>query len=107
FGAELSESVLHVLQTGEIFYKFFNQPYQVTIPVEVLLAMIGIIWLKFYDENNVDSIHQYLNGLLAAYAAGEGKNLFAQFVSAVNFNDLLSKVASNRDALLQLCTYDH
>lgn len=103
FGAELSDSVLHVLQTGEIFYKFFTQGYSVPVPVEVLLASIAIIWLKYYDENNTDCIFEYRKSLLDAYSKGQYRQFFDSLPASVNFNDLLLKVSSQRDIVNEIC----
>lgn len=102
FGAELTDSVRHVLRTGETFYKFFDQPYTLTVPQEVQLAVIAMIWLRFFEDNAIETITKTRDALVQAYEDKKHEKLFSEMAVCNDFNALLAYVSSHKDELLKI-----
>ncbi len=103
FGAELTETVKHVLEMGEVVYNFFEQHYTVVIPLPVQLVLLALLWLKFLENTSVMSISEYRECLMKAYQEEEHKKVFDTLVEAESFNAFLAQVAQKKDYLLGLC----
>lgn len=103
FGAELTESVKHILYTGEKIYKFFNQQYTVIVPSAVQLILFSMLWLKFIEDQEDDLIMKYRDSLINAYNTNDKvRELFDKLIKANSFNALLSDVTKLKDQLLAL-----
>ena len=103
FGAELTDSVINVLKTGELLYAMFNQPYTMVIPLEVQLILFTLLWLKFFDEVTANDLARYRTALLSAYQTPATQKLFAEIVHVKTLNELLANVSRQKDELLRLC----
>jgi F-type H+-transporting ATPase subunit alpha len=53
FGQELTEDVKRDLRIGELIYKFFNQPYQVTVPLMTQLIIISLLLQNLIESKEV------------------------------------------------------
>lgn len=104
FGAELTDSVKHVIKTGEMIYKFFEQSYNVVIPIQVQIILFSALWLTIVEEISVDKIAQYRQNLINAYYNPEVQSLFREILNANSFNQLLSNVVRKKEAIKNLCT---
>lgn len=103
FGAELTDSVVNILKTGEILYTMFNQPPTITIPLSVQVILFGLLWLKFFNDVTPASITKYRNALISAYQIPSTQQLFDQIVTTKTFNELLNNLNKNREQLIKLC----
>lgn len=104
FGAELTDTVKQVLSTGEMVYAFFEQQYKVVVPLEVQTILFSLLWLKFFEKTDKDSIAKYREALLKSYSNPSNKQLIDSFLqSSKSFNELLGKVAQYKQQLLQMC----
>lgn len=104
FGAELSESVKHILITGAKLYKFFDQSYSVIIPPTVQLVLFSMLWLKFVGSNENESITVYRDNLMQFYESNpKVKKRLDEIVIVSSFNGLLANVTRHKDYLLGIC----
>lgn len=53
FGQELNEEVKKNLRIGELIYKFFNQPYQITVPLMTQLIIISMLLQDLIENKEV------------------------------------------------------
>lgn len=102
FGAELTDNVKQILRTGDTVYDFFEQGYNVVVPQEVQFTLFAMLWLRLFDENNLD-IDELKKKLLEAYEGGKNKELFEELMKSSSYNEMLGKVQKNREELLVLC----
>jgi len=104
FGAELTPTVKHVLETGEMIYTFFQQPYTQNMPQAVQIVLFSMIWLKFFDISTRDKIGDYSQNLVEAYRDEQVAAVLDKMVQADVLNAMLGEVAKQKDYLTQLCT---
>ena len=104
FGAELSDTVKQVLSTGEMVYAFFEQLYKVVVALEVQIILFSMLWLKFFDKTDKDSIATYREALNNAYQNPSNKQLLDNFLqNSKSFNELLGKISQYKAQLLEMC----
>ncbi|HRN96395.1 MAG TPA: F0F1 ATP synthase subunit alpha [Candidatus Levybacteria bacterium] len=104
FGAELSDTVKQVLSTGEMVYAFFEQQYKVVVALEVQIILFSMLWLKFFEKTDKDSIAQYRDALNTAYQNPSNKQLLDNFMqNSKSFNELLGRIAQYKTQLLAMC----
>lgn len=103
FGAELTETVKHVLETGQIVYDFFEQHYTMVIPLPVQLVLLALLWLKILDETSLDAITVYRENLLASYKNKKNQELLDSLIQVESFNEFLGEVAKKKEELVGLC----
>jgi F-type H+-transporting ATPase subunit alpha len=104
FGAELSDTVKQVLTTGEMVYAFFEQQYKVVVSLEVQITLFSMLWLKFFEKTDKDSIALYREALNTAYKNPSNRQKIDDFLrSSKSFNELLGKVSEYKSQLLAMC----
>lgn len=105
FGAELTPTVKHVLETGQMIYTFFEQPYTLNLPQPVELVFFSMLWLKFFDIQSKGNLAEYRANFMKAYESQSAvKNMVDASVQVKTFNELLASVSKERDSLISLCT---
>lgn len=85
FGQELTDDVKKKLKIGEMINKFFNQPYHVTVPLNVQLIIISMILQDLIEDK--DMLERVKNGLIRASTNSDWDKLFSDII---NTNDLQS-----------------
>jgi F-type H+-transporting ATPase subunit alpha len=104
FGAELSDTVKQVLTTGEMVYSFFEQQYKVVVSLEVQITLFSMLWLKFFEKTDKNSIAGYREALNTAYQNPTNRQRIDDFMRNSNsFNELLGKISENKAQLLAMC----
>ncbi len=106
FGAELNATVKETISTGESVYKFFNQHFNISIPVQVQVTMFSLIWLNFIDRSDY-GLTQAKQKLVEAYLDEANKPLFDAGFEKKTFNELLGYVAANKDKFTQICKIEN
>ncbi len=102
FGAELSEKVKSIINTGEKLQLFFDQHYTLIVPEEIQLIFFALIWLHHLDDMQAETLNQSRLKLVEAWKDPKVKKEFTEVLSAESFHDLLLRVAKNKDKLLSL-----
>lgn len=104
FGAELTDTVQHIIKTGDLIYTFFKQPAGIVIPHPIQIVFFSMLWLKLFDGKSTEMITSSRNLLAAKYLQDERVRKFMdELISVETFNDLLGAVTKQRDKLLELC----
>lgn len=104
FGAELSPEVKALLKRGDLVYKFFEQPYTLTIPVPIQAVMIEMIMKGLLDEFTVDNILDARMKVLSLYRSD--KEVFTKInnIFAVGKYDEFSKIVESEASYIRgLC----
>lgn len=100
FGQELTDDVKKKLHIGEIVYKFFNQPYQQTIPRTIQLIILSLI-LQDVIENK-EMLEKIKKGLINAFYNDEPKKWLLELAVASDIKAFNQKVLTNKERLLLL-----
>lgn len=103
FGAELTDTVQHIIKTGEQVYAFFKQPVGLVIPINVQIVFFGMLWLKFFDGLSADQITKSRDSLTTLYQHDPKVAQFIDsFVNVKTFNDLLGQISKRREELMKV-----
>src|SRR3989338_2811950 len=102
FGAELSDKVKTILQTGQKLQTFFNQHYKIIVPEEVEMTLLSLIWLHALNEMDDESVELLRKKFIELYQDKNQKKVFKDIMDSANFHDLLLKVSKKREELLKL-----
>jgi F-type H+/Na+-transporting ATPase subunit alpha len=98
FGQELTEDVKKKLHVGEIIYKFFNQPYQQTIPKTIQLIILSLIMQDAIA--NKEMLEKVKKGLMNAFFHEEPKKWLMELAVAENLKIFTENITKNKDKLL-------
>jgi F-type H+-transporting ATPase subunit alpha len=98
FGQELTDDVKKQLRIGELVNKFFNQPYQLTIPLTVQLVILSMILQNIIDTK--EALDKAKKGLISAFLNEQSKKYFTELVVADNLKTFNEKVLKEKDKLL-------
>lgn len=101
FGAELNATVKETIATGESVYRFFNQHFNVAIPLEVQVVLFALLWLNLVDRSEA-SLEQIKIKLISEYESGN-KAIFTAAFEKQTFNELLQYISTEKVVFLQLC----
>jgi F0F1-type ATP synthase alpha subunit len=100
FGQELTDDVKKKLKLGEMVYKFFSQPYQVTVPKIVQLIMLSLILQSIIE--NKDDMERVKRGLIAAFFNRGQQKILYELVAAHNLKEFNEKVRTNLQKIMAL-----
>ena len=106
FGAELNDTVKETIATGESIYRFFNQHYNVSIPIQVQVVIFALLWLNFIDRSD-SGIEMVKQKLVEAYQNDTNKALFDQGFEKETFNALLQYISSSKDLFINICKIEN
>lgn len=100
FGQELTEDVKKQLTQGELINKFFNQPYQLTVPKQVQLIIISLILQNLLTTK--EDLEKLKKGLIAASYDRQHQKLLFDVTNAKDLKGLDENVLKNKETLLKL-----
>ncbi len=100
FGQELTADVKRQLNQGDLINKFFNQPYQLTVPRQVQSIIISLILQDVIQtKEDLDMVKQGL--ITASYDRAHQKTFF-DLTNTKDIKDFHANVLKNKDMLLSL-----
>jgi F-type H+/Na+-transporting ATPase subunit alpha len=100
FGQELTDEVKKDLRSGEIIFRFFNQPYQQIVPRVVQLILLSMI-LQGIIENK-DIMEQVKWHLLDSYYHRGKQKMLHEITNTDNIDTFNENVMKNKTSLLDL-----
>jgi F-type H+/Na+-transporting ATPase subunit alpha len=100
FGQELTDEVKKNLHIGELIYKFFNQPYQQTIPTTIQLIMLSMLLQNFIPDK--EALDKMKKALLDAFFHDGPKKWLMELAVAKDLKTFDANVLANKDKLLAL-----
>lgn len=98
FGQELTDDVKKKLHQGDLVYKFFNQPYQLTVPKQVQMIILSLILQDFIADNEM--LDKVKLGLIAAYYDRGKQKILYDVVKTNDVKVFDENVMKNKDTLL-------
>lgn len=100
FGQELTDDVKKQLNRGDLVNKFFNQPYQLTVPRQVQSIIISLIMQDVIaTKDDLDMVKQGL--ITASYDRGHQK-LFFDLTNTKDIKEFHANVLKSKDNLLAI-----
>ncbi len=103
FGAELTDTVKNILNTGDALYRFFEQERGTVVPQKVQVTLFALIWLKTFDDLSNDSIKKYRQNLITSLSNTTNDALINEILSVESLNELLTNINKNLDTVKKLC----
>lgn len=100
FGQELAADVKKNLLFGELINKFFNQPYQVTVPKRVQLIILSMILQSLID--NKEMLENAKIKFIDAYYNAETQKIFFDIANTNDLDTFNKNVVDNKEKLLAL-----
>ncbi|HVF69184.1 MAG TPA: hypothetical protein VNA13_01320 [Xanthomonadales bacterium] len=100
FGQELTDDVKKKLRSGDMINKFFNQPYQMTVPVPVQLIVLSMILQDVIESKEV--LDKVKKGLINSYYDRGQQKLLFDITKTDDLNTFNDNVIKNKDSLLAL-----
>jgi F-type H+/Na+-transporting ATPase subunit alpha len=100
FGQELTDDVKKDLLTGDIIYKFFNQPYHQTVPTSVQLIILSMILQGIIGGKDI--LEEVKWHLLDAYYHRGKQKILHEITNINNMNSLNENVMKNKDVLMNI-----
>jgi len=100
FGQELTDEVKKNLHIGELIYKFFNQPYQQTIPTTIQLIMLSMLLQNFIPDK--EALERMKKALLDAFFHDDPKKWLMELAVATDLKTFDANVLKNKEKLLAL-----
>ncbi|HSX08799.1 MAG TPA: hypothetical protein VLF93_01475 [Candidatus Saccharimonadales bacterium] len=100
FGQELTDDVKKSLKIGELVYKFFNQPYQLTVPLTIQLIILSMILQSIIDSK--EKLDKAKAALIKAFYEEEPQKYLMELAIADDLKKFNEKVLKEKDKLLEL-----
>ncbi len=102
FGQELTDDVKKSLRLGEMIYKLFNQPYQLTVPISVQLILLSMILQNLIENKEV--LEKVKIGLIRAFTFPHygGQKLLFEIKNTQDIKTFNENVLKYKDKLLTL-----
>lgn len=100
FGQELTDDVRKALNLGEMIYVFFNQHYQETIPAEVQLIIISMLFQHFIE--NEETLSRVKENLIATYNNPNTRKGLMELINTKDLNVFNENVKKNKEVILNL-----
>jgi F-type H+/Na+-transporting ATPase subunit alpha len=104
FGQELTDDVKRSLRRGDLLYAFFNQPYQLTIPITVQIVITSMIIQDLIDTK--EKLERAREKLTEAYLHIGAQRLLFSIAETKELKDFNENVIKNKDQLLAICQFD-
>lgn len=100
FGQELTEEVKKNLRIGDLIFNFFNQPYQITIPLTIQLIILSMIQQGLIDSK--ETLEKIRKGLVAAYSQENWQKMLFDLATTNDLASFNKNVMDKKDKLLSL-----
>jgi F-type H+-transporting ATPase subunit alpha len=100
FGQELTDDVKRALNMGDLIYKFFKQPYEIAIPINVQLIIISMIFNKIID--NKQSLDWVKKGLMEAYNDPAKEKILSGIVNTNDIDIFNDNILKNKEVLINI-----
>lgn len=104
FGAELTDDVKGMITKGDMIYKLFNQPGSETLPIEISLALFGLVWTGSITPEDALKIPAFRQSLLEAWEVKKYREMMEELTKEDNLEGFLKKLnQKTKEELLKIC----
>ncbi len=103
FGAELSEEIRQSLALGDRLALFFDQPQDETVPINVSILLIALLWAGQWKDGQAGKMRSEMNTTVGLYWQDKTyrDKVDAIIVSAATFKQLVDSVRDRRDLIYE------
>jgi F-type H+-transporting ATPase subunit alpha len=101
FGQELTAEVKTHIRLGDLVFKFFNQPFQLTIPITVQLVVLSMILQDIIKDEK--ALVKVSKGLLDAYYHLDAQKILFEVSRAKDLKTFNENVMNNKVRIMALC----
>lgn len=102
FGQELTDDVKKALNMGDLIYKFFKQPYEETVPINVQMIILSMIFNKIIETK--ETLDQVKKGLTTAYNEPVKQKVLSEIVNTSDLDAFNENVLKNKEVIMNLAT---
>ncbi|MBN1168335.1 hypothetical protein JXA63_00435 [Candidatus Woesebacteria bacterium] len=98
FGAELTEETKRTLDMGEKIEGFLNQGYDLMVPLNANILVIGLFWAKYFKSMGVDEVKQVTRQFIDFYLKNENVRgrVDNMVSSSADFEQLVNKLMEDQ-----------
>jgi len=98
FGAELTEDVRLSLAKGERIYSFFEQNEAESVPSNLAVYVLSLIWLDYFQIENTDQLRQEYQKIFERYTKEPvyRKKIDSLVDESQKFSELLDKIKNTK-----------
>jgi len=100
FGQELTADVKKSLRQGDLIFQFFNQPYQLTVPLTVQLILISMILKDMIDDE--ETLQKAKTKLIEAYYHIGSQKILFDIANVHDLKTFKENVMNKKQELLSL-----
>lgn len=100
FGQELTDDVKKALNMGDLIYKFFKQSYEETIPINVQMIILSMIFHKIIESK--ETLDQVKIGLIKAHSDPSKQKILSDMVNTNELEVFNDNIQKNKDTLMTL-----
>jgi F-type H+-transporting ATPase subunit alpha len=98
FGQELTDDVKRALNMGDLINKFFKQPFEETIPMDIQMVIISMIFNKLIENNDV--LDQVKKSLVNAYYDPQKQKFLLGLTNTKDLDIFNNNILKNKDFLI-------
>lgn len=102
FGQELTADVKRKLNQGDLLNKFFNQPYQITVPHQIQLIVVSLILQDFIKTK--EELDKLKEGFMNAFNDTAKQKMLLDVADTKDYKTFNENVKTHKDELLALST---
>lgn len=100
FGQELTDDVKASLRRGDTIYSFFNQPYQLTVPLQVQMIILSLIMQDVISSK--ETMEKARNDLSKAFYYREPHQIMVEMTKTSKVKEFHESVLNRKDELLAM-----
>lgn len=102
FGAEAGETVRSVLNLGARLDILFNQPVNLTVPINVNIVILGGFWAGIWNETETGNLKKEMEQIILNYKTNSGyrKQIDSIITTSKQFSDLVNAIRQNNQIIL-------
>lgn len=99
FGAELTEETKRTLEMGEKIEGFMSQGYDLLVPINLNIFIIGLFWAKYFKSMGADEVKRFTVNFINLYLQNDNlRNQINEVVdSCGEFTQLVDKLMDQQD----------
>lgn len=100
FGTELNDQMKQTLETGDLFYRFFDQAPGTQVPEAIQILLIAMVWNRLIKAEDIESVRQKL---ITKNEDPQIKTQIQNIVAVSSMQELLAKVDTEKETIQKLC----
>lgn len=100
FGAELTKETKEMLKKGDNFYKMFEQPLGMVVPLEVQIILFALIWQGLINDQS--KLPEYRANLMKQYVDNKPPALYVEMAGLEKIKELTDMLEQHKDEICKI-----